>query len=243
MIRVFRPPAPPPVLAVEGLLKTQEHCAAYTAGEREFQFDSAIFGHQDVKRVLVAMHHGKCCYCESHVRHISPGTIDHYRPKAASRQRAGDAFIRPGYYWLAYQWENLLFSCPACNQIYKRTQFPLRDPTRRALSHLHPLAQEEALLIDPSKDDPAQFMSFREEFAFALEDNLRGRTTIEILALNDRDELVEQRRKKIQPLRLMRSIAQMPQSQVATDAQRFLNDAVMDTGEYAAMSRVFLQST
>ena len=28
-------------------------------------------------------------------------------------------------------------------------------------------------------------MSFREEFAFALEDNLRGRTTIEILALND----------------------------------------------------------
>ena len=41
----------------------------------------------------------------------------------------------------------------------------------------------------------------------------------------------------------MRSIAQMPQSQVATDAQRFLNDAVMDTGEYAAMSRVFLQST
>src|SRR5208283_4916879 len=113
---------------------------AYTTGAREFQFDQKIYGHEDVKRALVTMHHGKCCYCESHVRHTSPGTIDHYRPKAASQQRIGTPFIRPGYYWLAYNWENLLFSCPACNQTYKRNQFPLRDEARRALSHLNSLA-------------------------------------------------------------------------------------------------------
>ncbi len=113
---------------------------------------------------------------------FSPGTIDHYRPKAASQQRMGDPYFRPGYYWLTYNWENLLFLCPTCNQSYKRNLFPLLDETRRAFSHLHSLALEVPLLIDPSKEDPADFISFRDEIAFALEDNLRGRTTIATLA-------------------------------------------------------------
>jgi hypothetical protein len=33
----------------------------------------------------------------------------------------------------------------------------------------------------------------------------------------------------------------MPQSQEALEAQQILNNAKMDTGEYAAMSRAFLQ--
>jgi uncharacterized protein (TIGR02646 family) len=241
MIRVFRPAAPA-VLTVEGISKSQEHCEAYTSGAREFEFDQRIYGHEGVKQALVTMHHGKCCYCESHVRHISPGTIDHYRPKAASQQKTGASFIRPGYYWLAYNWENLLFSCPACNQTYKRNQFPLRDEAQRALSHLDALVREEALLIDPSTDNPAEFISFREEYAFACEDNLRGRTTIEILGLNDRPDLIERRRENLTTLRLIRSIVTlMPQSQEASDAQQYLNEAMTDTSVYAAMTRVFLQ--
>ena len=142
MIRVFRPAAPV-VLMVGGFAKSQEHCEAYAAGIRKFQFDSKIYGHEDVKRALVAMHSRKCCYCESYVRHTSPGTIDHYRPKAASQQSVGDPFNRPGYYWLAYDWENLLFSCPICNQTCKRNQFPLRNPNGRALSHSGSLVTEE----------------------------------------------------------------------------------------------------
>jgi len=242
MIRVLRPATPPAVLAVEGNSRQQEHCAAYDGGAREFEFDAKIYGHEEVKRALVAMHHGKCCYCESHVRHISPGTIDHYRPKAASQQGVGTPFIPPGYYWLAYDWENLLFSCPACNQTYKRNLFPLRDAAQRALSHLNSLALEDALLINPSKDDPVEFISFHKEFAFAFEDNLRGATTIEILRLNDRPDLVERRREKIQILRALQSVVTlMPQSQEALDAQQILNRAKMVTGEYAAMSRAFLQ--
>jgi uncharacterized protein (TIGR02646 family) len=242
MIRVFRPAAPPAVLTVDGVAKSQKHCEEYASGTREFQFDPKIYGHEDVKQALVTMHHGKCCYCESHVRHTSPGTIDHYRPKAASQQRLGAPLIRPGYYWLAYNWENLLFSCPACNQTYKRNQFPLRDDAQRALSHLNALVREEALLIDPSTDNPAEFISFREEYAFASDDNLRGRTTIEIFKLNDRPDLIERRREKIRILRLIRSIVTlMPQSQEASDAQQYLHEAMMDTAEYAAMTRTFLQ--
>ena len=241
MIRVVRPATPPTVLAVEGRQKQQEHCAAHAAGEREFQFDTAIYGNEDVKSALVEMHRGKCCYCESHVRHVTPGTIDHFRPKAASQQNVGEPLLRPGYYWLAYEWENLLFACPTCNHT-KRNLFPLRDATLRAMSHSEPLAREDSLLLDPSKDDPAEFISFREEFAFPLDDNDRGRTTIEILKLNDRKDLVEQRRDRIQTLRALAAIVvAMPQSQEASVAQQILNEANMDAAEYAAMSRAFLQ--
>jgi uncharacterized protein (TIGR02646 family) len=225
MIRVFRPAAPPAVLAVEGIAKRQEYCAAYSAGTRKFKFDTAIYGHISVKLTLVAMHHKKCCYCESYVTHVTPGTIDHYRPKA-------------GYYWLAYDWENLLFSCPTCNQYYKGTQFPLLDETQRALSHLHSLDLEEALLIDPSKDEPADFISFRDEIAFALEDNLRGRTTIEVLGLNERNDLLERRRERIAILRALRHVVDLtPQSPEAGGAAQLLNKFVADDAEYAAMSR------
>jgi uncharacterized protein (TIGR02646 family) len=242
MIRVLRPAAPPAVLAVDGNAKRQEHCAAYSAGARAFEFDPKIYGHEDVKQTLVAMHHGKCCYCESYVRHVSPGTVDHYRPKAASQQRAGDSFIRPGYYWLVYDWENLLFSCQICNQTYKGNLFPLVEETKRALSHLHPLNLEQPLLIDPSKDDPADFISFREEIAFALDDNPRGRTTIEILGLNERNNLLERRRDWIKKLQLCRNVvALLPHTQLAADAAQFLNEAVGDAAEFAAMSRALLR--
>ena len=188
------------------------------------------------------MHHGKCCYCESKVRHTGPGTIDHYRPKAASQQQAGAPYTRPGYYWLAYDWQNLLFECVACNQSYKRSLFPLRDDSRRALSHLHPLNQEQPLLIDPTLEDPGAFISFREEYAFAVGANDRGLATIDVLGLNDREELVEQRRQWIRTLSVLRDITRtLPGSQVAADAQLLLNDVVLDEAEYAAMNRSFLQ--
>ena len=203
-----------------------------------------IYGHADVKRSLVAMHHGKCCYCESKVRHTGPGTIDHYRPKAASQQQVGAPFTRPGYYWLAYNWENLLFECVACNQTHKRNLFPLIDDNQRALSHFHPVANETPALLDPSNpnDDPSNFISFRAEYVFALNGNQRGQTTIDILELNDRPDLVEQRREKIAVLRNIQNIVRLlPGTAEALEAQQFLNSTVLDTAQYAAMSRIFLQ--
>lgn len=242
MIRVMRPDVAPAVLMTEGIPKAQEHCDAYDGGARDFQFDPMIYGHPTVKQLLVDMHHGKCCYCESKVRHTAPGTIDHYRPKAASQQQVGDPLIRPGYYWLAYQWENLLFECSACNQQNKRNLFPLANNTQRALSHLDSINQEQPLLIDPSQENPAEFISFREEYAFALNGNIRGRATIEILGLNDRNDLVERRRDILKILRLLRDVIfLLPQSRVAADAQLVLNEAVLETAEYTAMSRVLLQ--
>jgi len=57
-----------------------------------------------------------------------------YRPKGAVQQAPGQKKEYPGYYWLAYDWNNLLFICTACNT-KKRELFPLTDSKGRARSH------------------------------------------------------------------------------------------------------------
>lgn len=54
------------------------------------------------KGALIQSSYGKCMYCESSVRHIEWGEIEHIKPK--------EAFPN-----LAYIWENLGFACPRCN--------------------------------------------------------------------------------------------------------------------------------
>ena len=58
-----------------------------------------------------------CAFCESKVRHIAHGDVEHFRPKAGYEQ--GHRFNRNGYFWEAYRWENLYYSCQTCNQVYK----------------------------------------------------------------------------------------------------------------------------
>jgi hypothetical protein len=49
--------------------------------------------------------------------------------------------------WLAYDWNNLLFSCTACNT-KKRELVPLIDNKARACSHHDDITMEQPLLID-----------------------------------------------------------------------------------------------
>lgn len=56
--------------------------------------------------------HNKCAYCEADVRVVAHGDVEHYRPKSK-------------YWWLAYTYDNYLFSCQICNQSYKSNEFPI----------------------------------------------------------------------------------------------------------------------
>ncbi|MEZ5007772.1 MAG: hypothetical protein R2753_06420 [Chitinophagales bacterium] len=60
------------------------------------------------KKELVNSQGKKCCYCE---KPIDKGDLEHYRPKKGWKQNNGAAMTKPGYYWLAYRWRNLLLSC------------------------------------------------------------------------------------------------------------------------------------
>src|SRR5579872_571430 len=60
----------------------------------------------------------KCAYCER----ICKADIEHYRPKKAVDEEAQ----HPGYYWLCYEWSNLLPSCITCNREgSKHNHFPV----------------------------------------------------------------------------------------------------------------------
>ena len=152
-----------------------------------------IYGAKSVKNALKKIQHDKCAFCESKVSHIAWGDVEHFRPKAGYRQDPDDPLIRPGYYWLAYQWSNLLFCCQLCNQRFKGNQFPLLDATRRAKSHHDDINNEQPLFVHPAMEDPSLFLEFRAEYLLASGGNMRGKATIEALGLN-REELVEAHR-------------------------------------------------
>ena len=46
---------------------------------------------------------------------VAYGDVEHFRPKSK-------------YWWLAYCYENYLYSCQMCNQRYKKAEFPIFGP-------------------------------------------------------------------------------------------------------------------
>ena len=129
-------------------------------------------------------------YCESAVVSPSQGQIEHFRPKSSVRQTRQQPKIRPGYYWLAYCWENLLVICGGCN-VKKSDLFPLEDPSRRARSHHDDITAEDPLLVDPSSSNPRLDIRFKSDAPIGI--TKRGRTTIKLLGL-DHPWLSEERR-------------------------------------------------
>ncbi len=249
MIEVHRPATVPPVLLKEGVTERQKLRRAYQRaparydnGEKVFAFDSAVYGHTEVKTALITAQHGKCAFCESQVTHISYGDVEHFRPKGGFRQRARDSLARPGYYWLAYAWENLLFACQLCNQRHKRNEFPLSNPAKRARSHRDDVSVEQPLFVNPSSgEDPASSLSFREEVPFPR--NKRGKETIRALGLT-RPPLQEKRKERLDLLRasFVLAYALAPEEAAALHnevqlARDLLRRAISDAGEYAAMVR------
>ena len=190
MIRVNKPRRAPAIPRGNGHTACEADCTAYDAGARSFHFDARLYAHESVKRILCRAQHGKCCFCESKVTHVAYGDVEHFRPKAGYCQRRNDRLTTPGYYWLAYDWANLLFCCQLCNQRYKRNLFPLIDPKARATSHHDDHSREQPLFINPAVDDPEQHIDFRE--GRAVPRSRKGRATIQALRLN-RPELLKRR--------------------------------------------------
>jgi hypothetical protein len=113
LIAVNRPKAAPPILLTRGaalarrLRRAFDRAPAeYLRGTRRLEFDREVYGHEQVKTALRDAQHGKCAFCESKVTHVAYGDVEHFRPKGGFRQRETGPLRQPGYYWLAYAWEN-----------------------------------------------------------------------------------------------------------------------------------------
>jgi uncharacterized protein (TIGR02646 family) len=241
MIRVAKPGQAPRILRERGRRTTEASQQAFEDGQRAFTFDSTLYGAKSVKNALVKAQHGKCAFCESQVRHIAHGDVEHYRPKGGVRQNGSDPLEQPGYFWLAHVWANLLFACQLCNQSFKKNMFPLVDPSRRAHSHLEDLTAEEPMLIHPVDDEPGVLIGFREEMAFAIDGHPRARTTIEVLGLN-REELAEMRLDYLKPFRLLlQALPLLPaDSEDVREIRILFEQAVLPRAQYSSMMRSLL---
>lgn len=225
MIRIQKPSAPPEKLTQAGKAKRRSHCSsysrnpiAYQLGEKAFSFDRSIYSHATVKQTLIKIQHEKCCFCERLIG--TDGDVEHFRPKQAYKQTMGQALQRPGYYWLAYEWDNLYLACPGCNQRHKQNLFPLQNPAQRAVSHRHSIDIEQPLFIDPGKENPEEFIGFRGEIAYAIAGNARGQTTLNSLRLNQRS-LPEARLQRLRLLKALWQIVQLARSDNELDNAEF----------------------
>jgi uncharacterized protein (TIGR02646 family) len=185
----------PKILQEKGKTLTEKLRADFENGVEKFNFDSAVYGSKEVKSKLLskAVQSDKCCFCESNITATGYGDVEHFRPKGGWIQKDNDKLSDIGYYWLAYDWDNLFCSCQICNQKFKKNYFPLENPTERATNHQADLELEKPLLIHPANDDPSQHLHFVKELV--KHKTAKGRETIERTGI-DRDELDERRREK-----------------------------------------------
>lgn len=160
-----------------------------------------------VRERLRDIYYNKCAYCED-IQHRPE--VEHYRPKKGIREAKG----HPGYYWLCYEWTNLLPACHYCNtERGKRNQFPIRGVRVDAPPRLpdgswnkaandasaSPLIDEQPFLLHPEIDRPDDGTFFKFYNTGKIEGidlQKRGEKTIKICDLN-RDDLLEQRREKV----------------------------------------------
>ncbi len=255
MIRINKPTKAPVILRNRGVKAASLFRHQYDLDpetHKNWSFDSGIYGAKSVKNALRNAQYHKCAFCESKVSHIAYGDVEHFRPKAGYRQHPKDPLTRPGYFWLAYDWSNLPFCCQLCNQRFKRNHFPLLDSTQRAKSHHDDIKSEQPLLIHPAIEAPSLFLDFRQEYMYAIDDNSRGRATIEVLGLN-REALAEMRRDHLKLIELLVESRNLIARKIATDPDpefvshlaainARLAECTAVSAQYAAMVRAALEA-
>jgi uncharacterized protein (TIGR02646 family) len=163
------------------------------AEEGDHEAQSAVYHHDQVHAALERLCDRKCAYCEAPAPASASWDVEHYRPKGRVSERRD----HPGYYWLAYEWDNLLLSCELCNRRRKDRptweqgdqgttsgkvdRFPLADEMTRAMAPDHDLAAEARLLLDPTVDDPEAHVRFDlDGHAVPAQGSAMGAASIEV---------------------------------------------------------------
>ena len=160
------------------------------ATDRAPTADEIGVGYSVVRQDLWERQYYKCCFCE--FKEQQPyNDVEHYRPKAEADRSPGSD-DRSGYWWLAWTWRNLLFSCAPCNRSHKRTLFPLRAGSVPLAPRDIPPGREFPLLIDPFAENPMKHIQFRlttvngrdRWMPFPRRGSEKGRWTIQVAGLD-----------------------------------------------------------
>lgn len=179
---------------------------------------------KDIKDTLESLYHSKCCYCE---RKVERWDVEHFRPTSK-------------YPWLAYSWDNLLFSCPTCNQDYKKGQFEILGPKAtfdlKNLSEINRLASTIAYqhelpsLIHPELENPEDHWKFTVNGKMGAVTQ-KGKDTIRICGL-DRQFLREQRKEIIDEVEKIANAKKLTSSSQEED-EKVIRQLIRDFSEKA----------
>jgi hypothetical protein len=148
---------------------------------------------------------GRCGYCDGPVTGFQYGDVEHYAPKSEvavleadeatwGKEAANSSNVEgrkprrlseSGYWWLAYKWSNYLLSCGTCNQAWKGTIFPVREPPGRTIPP-DELVREVALLLNPFEGPhPAKHLRFNADGSVEpWKNSRRGLETIKTVGLD-----------------------------------------------------------
>ena len=215
-------------------------------------FDSSLYSSKALRQLLWENQREKCCFCERKYER-KRSTVEHFRPKTAVNR--GQSKEKPGYWWLAYELNNLYFCCANCNGA-KGIFFPLEQGSPRLQAKALPWqpvpnqAIERPLLLDPGFDDPAEHLTFVElpggDWDIAPKDlSERGRETIARTEL-DRDDLKKLRKsyfsKHIKPVLEQFRAAETENNSLAIQhAQERARSLAESDAEYSLMAKVIFR--
>ncbi len=181
---------------------------------RPGEFVTSKYNDNDVRNALNQLYHNKCAYCEGKAQTAqNPSNVDHYRPKNGITVDKKKIENHKGYYWLGFEWTNLLPVCFNCNR-KKSNQFPLKNGETSRISDdiekegffkndefvienfvIDKLNKEQRLLLNPEIDKVEKHLYFflTGEIKALTEE---GEKTIEVCDLN-RSSLIYERKKII----------------------------------------------
>jgi hypothetical protein len=271
MLHLKRPPKPPTfdqeiqaqrAQAEQEVQRYRDELARRVPNPKKPEFPA---GWSRYKASFAEAQHGKCGYCEHDVIGGFPGDVEHFRPKGEvwalsdnpdewGQERPWSASVEGrkhitlsglGYWWLAYDWNNWLLSCSACNAAWKGSFFPVASDARALPPD--PQANEEPLLLNPFEGpDPAEHLRFGLLGEVQpLNDSRLGLETIKVCGL-DRTALRDRRQRvALSALFLARQVHAALASQPPDEAR--LHEALVDfrrigdeSAEYAGVVRAIL---
>jgi uncharacterized protein (TIGR02646 family) len=195
--------SPPETIKSEGFKQLIERLLKE---KNEHDFEKHRTYIRRLSKDLILLYNNKCGYCETRISTGSYIPMDHYRPKRKLKEDDS----HPGYYWLGYEWTNLVPACPGCNNA-KSTHFPIdkynggervkKPPMDRGCldmaqcqvdSKIH--MDEKPLLLHPEVDRPEEHLVFSPDGKVeAKDESKKGKNTILICKLN-RTELMMARK-------------------------------------------------
>lgn len=182
------------------------------SGQKPTTTQKNRYNHPDIKNQLLIETHEKCLYCESKIRHIDDGDIEHIIPKSVHPE-------------LSFDWENLSLACTICN--------------RNKGDHYDPGSAEE--VINPYTDSPADHFLFHRDFLTPLPQSLRAQYTDQLLELN-RAELRERRAEKISQLHdFITAYAQADETYKPLVVRQIKRYCVGADKEYSAFLQAYIE--